>query len=118
MAVPMASPAKRVTFGGFQRCIASFRVAGVSICDIPTCFIMCRKSFCAAGAILLPCFQRMRCIFHGRHNTLETSIVILRGRRSTLEESCCVFLRIALSGLPQVVTACKFCGRRGIFEMC
>ena len=29
MAVPMASSAKRVTFGGFQRCIASFRVAGV-----------------------------------------------------------------------------------------
>ena len=38
----------------------------------------------------------------------------LRGRRSTLEESCCVFLRIALSGLPQVVTACESRGRRDI----
>ena len=30
MAVPMASSAKAVTFGGFKR-----RVAGVALCDIP-----------------------------------------------------------------------------------
>ena len=40
-----------------------------------------------AGAILLPRFQKMRC----RRNTLETSHVILRGKRSTLDVSCCVF---------------------------
>ena len=34
MAVPMASPAKRIIFVVFQRCIASFRVAGVALCDI------------------------------------------------------------------------------------
>ena len=27
-----------VTFGGFRRRVASFRVAGVALCDIPTCF--------------------------------------------------------------------------------
>jgi len=44
MAVPMASLATVVTFGGFRRRVASFRVAGVALCDIPTCFITCPKS--------------------------------------------------------------------------
>ena len=37
--------------------------------------------------------------------------VHLRGRRSTLDVSCCVILRIAVSGLGQVATRCKFCGK-------
>ena len=44
-------------FGGFQRFVASFRVAGVALCDIQTRFITCRKSFCVAGAILLRRFS-------------------------------------------------------------
>jgi len=83
MAVPMASFAKGVAFGGFKRRVASFRVAGVALRDIQTCFVTCRKSFCVAGAILLRRFQKMRCSFHGMRSTLGTSIVILRGRRST-----------------------------------
>ena len=82
MAVPMASFAKGVAFGGFKRRVASFRVAGVALRDIQTCFV---KSFCVAGAILLRRFQKMRCSFHGMRSTLGTSIVILRGRRSTLD---------------------------------
>ena len=92
MAVPMVSSAGGVIFGGFQRFVASFRVAGVALCDIQTCFVTCRKSFCVAGAILLRRFQKMRCTFRGRRSTLEVSIVILRGRRSTLDVSCCVFI--------------------------
>ena len=42
MAVPMVSFAKGVTFGGFQRRVASFRVAGVALRDIPTCFMTCQ----------------------------------------------------------------------------
>ena len=53
MAVPMGSSAKGVTFGGFKRRVASFRVAGVALRDIQTCFVTCRKSFCVASAILL-----------------------------------------------------------------
>ena len=49
------------------------------------------KSFYAAGAILLRRFQTMRRIFRGKCNTLKTSEVTLRGRRSTLDVSCCVF---------------------------
>ena len=92
MAVPIGSSAKGDTFGAFQRCVASFRVARVVLRDIPTCFKTCQKSFCVAGALLLLHFQKMRCIFRGRRSTLDTSDVILRGRRSTLDVSRCVFL--------------------------
>ena len=114
MAVPMVSSPEGVTFGGFTCGVASFRVAGVTLRDIQTCFVTCRKSFCVAGAILLRRFQKMRCSFRGRRSTLDASIVIWRGRRSALDVSCCVFLRIALVGLRQVATRCKFRGRRGI----
>ena len=40
MAVPMASSAKAVTFGGFKCRVASFRLAGVALGDIQTCFVM------------------------------------------------------------------------------
>ena len=109
MAVPLASFAKGVAFGGFKRRVASFRVAGVALRDIQTCFVTCRKSFCVTGAILSRRFQKMRCIFGGMRSTLGTSIVILRGRRSTLDswtyrvDSCCSFfsnriVRAASSG--------------------
>ena len=41
MAVPMGSFAEVVIFGGFRRVVASFRVAGVALCDIQTCFATC-----------------------------------------------------------------------------
>ena len=62
----MVSSAEVVTFGGFQRFVASFRVAGVALGDIQTCFVTCRKSFCVARAILLRRFQKMRGSFRGR----------------------------------------------------
>ena len=114
MAVPIGSSAEGVTFGGFQRRVASFGVARVALCDISTCFMTCQNSFCVAGAILLPRFQKMCCICRGRRSTLDTSDVILRGKRSTLDMSCCVLLRPTMSALPEVVTRCTFRGRRGI----
>ena len=83
MAVPLVSSPEGVIF--------AFRVAGMALRDIQTCFVTCRKSFCVAGAILLRRFQKMRCSFRGRRSTLDVSIVILRGRRSALDASCCVF---------------------------
>ena len=44
-----------------------------------------------AGAILLRRSQKMRSSFRGRRSTLATSMVISRGRRTTLDVSCCVF---------------------------
>ena len=46
VAVPMASSAEGVIFGGFKRLVASFRVAGVALRDIQTCFVTCRKLLC------------------------------------------------------------------------
>ena len=89
MAVPMVSSAEGVILGGFKHRVASFRVAGVALRDIQTCFVTCRKSFCAAGAILARRFRKMSCSFRGRRSTLDVSIVILRGRHSTLDVSCC-----------------------------
>ena len=63
MAVPMVSSAEGVIFGGFKRRVASFRVAGVALRDIQTCFVTCRKSFCVAGAILLRRFRKISCSF-------------------------------------------------------
>ena len=57
MAVPLVSSATGVTFGAFQRRIASFRVAGVALCDIPTSFMTCHKWFCVADAILFSPFS-------------------------------------------------------------
>ena len=103
MAVPMVRSAKRVPFGAFQRHIASFRMAGVALRDIPTCFKTCQAWFCVAGALVLRRFQKMCCILRGRRSTLETSDVILRGRGSTFDVSCCVsfanrIVRAARSG--------------------
>ena len=91
MTVPMVSSAEGVIFGGFTCGVASFRVAGIALRDIQTCFVTCLKSFCVAGAILLQRFHTMRGSFRGRRSTLDVSIVISRGRRSTLDVSCCVF---------------------------
>ena len=96
----MASSAKVVTSGCFQCRVASFRVAGVALRDIQTCFVTRRNSFSVAGTILLRRFQKMHCLFCGRRSTLATSIVISRGGaalQTCRVASCCVLLRIVLS---------------------
>ena len=55
IAVPMVSSPEGVVFGSFKRRVPSFRVAGVALRDIQTCFVTCRKSF-----------------FCGRRNTFAT----------------------------------------------
>ena len=114
MAVPMVSSAEGITFGGFKR------VSFVS------------RGRCGTSWLSDIFFNVWKIVLCGRRNTFATfsedvlqfswqaqhfgrvHIVILRGRRSTLDVSCCVFLRIALSGLRQVATKCRFRGRRGI----
>ena len=92
MAVPMVSSAEGVTFGGFKRVVASFRVAGVALRDFQTFFVTCGKSFCVAGAILLQRFQKMCLQFSWQAQHFgRVHIVILPGRRGTLDVSCCVF---------------------------
>ena len=84
MAVPRGSSAEVVIFGVFPCVVASFRVAGVALRDIQQRSVTCRKSFCVVGAILLRRFAKMRGRFRSRRSTFDVSIVIFRGRRSTL----------------------------------
>ena len=76
-----------VTFGGFKRRVC---VAGVALCDIPTCFISCQKSFCVTGASASFSDDDFLIFVCGRCSTLEVSMFSLCGRRSTLDVSCCV----------------------------
>ena len=45
MAMPMVSSEQGVTLGGFKRCVASFRLAGMALHDTQTCFVTCRYHF-------------------------------------------------------------------------
>ena len=77
-----------------------------------------RKSFCVAGAILLRCFESMISSFCGRRSTLETSIVILRGRGHTSDVLHCAFfatriVRTASSGDNVQIAAGGACVTRG-----
>ena len=93
MAVPMGSAAKAVNFGGFKRCVTSFRVAGVALCDIPTFFITCRKLFLCDRRNTFGSFSeddsalwRLPCHFawQAQHLVQIRRVwnTILRGRRS------------------------------------
>ena len=90
LALSMGEAAKPLLFEGSKQVVMSFCVAGAALCDIPTCLIECRKSFCVAGAIRLPRFHKMSCSFRGRRSVLEISVVILRGKRSISDVSHCV----------------------------
>ena len=66
MAVPPASAAKVVTFGGFKRRATPFRMAGMALRDILSCFTTRHTSFCVTGALHLHRSQKMTCVFRGR----------------------------------------------------
>ena len=91
---------------------AYFRVAFMALHDIQTCFITCRFSrfvwhyFCD---VFIHDF-----IFVAGAGTSATSFM-LHFIRIHFRGFICVFLRIASSGLPQLVTRCKF---RGIHSFC
>ena len=86
--VPMAGSAKAVIFVGFKRRVASFRLAGVALCDIPTCFRLVEKSSCVAGTILLRRLEKMRCNFvAGAELGQPPSSFCVAN--STVDVSCC-----------------------------
>ena len=111
MAVPMANFAKVVISLSFKRRVASFRVACVALCDIPTCFLTCRKSKA----------QYLRVVFKRWVAFLVAgaalwwppwSFCVADAALQTCRVAC--FLQIAMSRLRQAVPTCKFRGRRGI----
>ena len=63
--------------------------------EIVTCLQTCRKSLCVQGQYFCVVFRRRVALFVAGA-ALETSTVILRGRRSTLDVSRCVFFANAI----------------------
>ena len=103
MALPLASSAKVVIFGGFKCRVASFRVAGVALCGIPTCFHTVSKiGLCDRGNTFASFSEdELRFSWQAQHFGdlhLRFAWQAQRFRRVVL-----CFLRIALSGLRQVV---------------
>jgi len=88
VAVSMGEAAKPLIF---EQVLMPFCVAGVALRDILTCLQKCRMSFCVTSTILSEGFQKMSRISPGRRSTLGTSIIVLRGRYSTLDVCSCVF---------------------------
>ena len=114
--LPQPSATVRMFFGGFKRLFAFFRVAGVALRDIRTCFVTCRKSFCVASAILFcDVFTRCVAVFVAGAALWAclSSFCVVGATLWTCRAAC--FLEIALAGLHQVVTRRRFRGRRGIF---
>ena len=95
MAVPMVSSAKGVTFGDFDRRVASFRVAGLALCEIPTCFITRRRSFCVADTILFASVWQAQ-DFGDFHHHFPWQV----------EEHCrCVMLRVFTNHIVRAVSS-------------
>ena len=86
-----------------KQVVMSFCVAGVALPHIFTCLQTRRTSFCGRRNTFAS-LSEDDLQFLGTRSTLETSDVILRGRRSTLDVACSFFLQIALSGLREVAT--------------
>ena len=80
---------KRNFFDVSEDVVMLFFVAGVAPRGIPTCFKTVKKDWC--GRHFCYIFRRCVAFFVAGRSTLDTSDVILRGRRSTLDMSCCVF---------------------------
>ena len=78
-AVSVGEAAKPLSFGGFQ--------AGCHVVLLGRKLVLC---VCVASAILLRRSHKMSCSFRGRGSILETSVVSLRGKRSTSDVSHCV----------------------------
>ena len=98
-----------------KRRVALFRVAGVALCDIPTCFMTCQKSFCGwhAQYFCVVWDDELQFSWQAQHfGDLH------RHFAWQVQHFRCValrVLRVALSGLREIVTTCNFCGRGRIF---
>ena len=95
--VSMGEAAKPLLFEGFHAVVMSFCVAGVALCDIPTCLLPCRKfqnwsksrtkcSFCCAHVSRL---ESLLFLWHRRvyGGSCKTSFVLLRPRHVSRLES-------------------------------
>ena len=109
-AVPLGSFTGIVIFGHFTCLQPSFRVAGVALRDMWTCLVTCRnwqaQSFCDVGRTCVAFVVAGAALW-----TCPSSFLVAGAAFQTWRVAC--FLRIALARLRELVTKCKFPGRRG-----
>ena len=67
-----------------KQVVMPFCVAGVALCDIPTCFIPCHKFFCEAGAIMRSTLFTLHFTLLTLHSTTPHSTLSTPPSRSTL----------------------------------
>ena len=115
------SSAKRITFGGFQRSFVLLGRRGTSW-HSDVFGNVSRVVLCSRLAQYFATFSEDALHFSWQaqyfpdHSRPSSSFCVAGAALETCHVAC--FLRTALSGLRQVVTRCKFRGRRGICEMC
>ena len=83
IAVSMGEAAKSISVECFKTgCHVVLRGRRVALCDIPTCFMTCQKSFYVAGAAAVSMGEAAKSICVECFKT--DCHVVLRGRRGTL----------------------------------
>ena len=115
LAVPKGSSAKGLSFGAFPRGIASCRVAGVALCDIPTCFTTRQKVVLCGSRNTVATFSKDVLHFswqaqHFGHLRCHFPWQAQRFRRVVLR----FFLANRIVSAARSGDRCKFRGRRGI----
>ena len=82
---PVASPCLwgKLPNLSFSKVSKQVVVAGVGLCDIPTCFIPCRKFFYVAGATMHTTLYTLHFTLHTLHSTLYTPHCTLYTPHST-----------------------------------
>ena len=95
-----------------SNCVATLAVRVIKMCFVPR-----RKPFCAAGVILLQCFQMMSYMFRAQRAALNVSIFILHGNCTTSDVVCvATFLLTTLSRPREMVKRSKCLGTHSICE--
>ena len=79
-----------------KQVVMSFCVAGVALCDIPTCLITCRNFFCVAGATMHFTFYTLHFTLHTLHSTFYTAHSTLYTPHSTTLHRTLHFTRSTL----------------------
>ena len=111
--MPMESAAKVVTFESFHHAAASFRLACVALCDIPTCFIISQLVLCDMRDAIAGCSE------DGLHFSAalwrrSSSCCVAGGALWTCRVACFFASGNVRAASSQVVTTYKFFGRPGI----
>ena len=115
MAASLRQVAKVVIHRRFRRTQTSFPMTRLTLADIPTCWMTCRKWFRAACAILSRHFEELTCIVRGRGSTYQTFIRSVSWQAQYLGRAVLRAPHRIVMGCVIGVQTRKSCGWRGMF---